>query len=428
MPREPKLLAFYLPQFHPIPENDAWWGKGFTEWTNVVQGRPQFQAHYQPHVPADLGFYDLRLRESRAAQAALARAYGIDGFCYHYYWFGGKRLLEQPLEAMLADGEPDLPFCLCWANENWTRRWNGEERDVLIAQSHSPEDDLAMFADVSRHFADPRYIRIDGRPVFLVYRADILPDPMATVRRWREQAAREGLADPYLCAVQSFGIGDPTGWGFDAAVAFPPHGVVAAEYATEETHAVPGFKGRVFDYLDAVRFDLARAPVNYPRFPCVMPSWDNTARRRQFGHCYQGSHPMVYRAWLADAIARSQRDPHTPAPLVFINAWNEWAEGCHLEPDLRYGHAWLQATQAARHHGPAPDKLLDGLIAGLSPASQDVGVGDAWEYIELDTKSSRRVPPSRRQRFYLSARGFFNRWPRLKKAIRPFARFLGFID
>ena len=194
----PKLIAFYLPQFHPIPENDAWWGKGFTEWRSVVRAQPKFKGHYQPHLPSDLGFYDLRVPETRIAQADLAREYGIHGFCYYYYWFNGRRLLERPLDEVLQSGQPDFPFCVCWANENWTRRWDGADHDVLIAQHYSPEGDARLIADLAPLFRDPRYIRIDGRPLFVVYRANLLPDARASVARFREQAKREGLPDPYL--------------------------------------------------------------------------------------------------------------------------------------------------------------------------------------------------------------------------------------
>src|SRR5881275_2844289 len=180
-----RTIAFYLPQYHPIPENDAWWGKGFTEWTNVAKARPLFRGHYQPHLPADLGFYDLRLPEVRAAQAVLAREYGIDGFCYYHYWFSGKRLLNRPFDEVLTSGEPDFPFCLCWANENWTRRWDGKDADILLSQSHTPEDDLAFIQHIEPMLLTKNYIRIAGKPMVLVYRPSLFPDAAATADRWR---------------------------------------------------------------------------------------------------------------------------------------------------------------------------------------------------------------------------------------------------
>src|SRR5262245_7933162 len=190
-----RLIAVYLPQFHPIPENDRSWGKGFTEWTNVAQAKPMFRGHYQPHLPADLGFYDLRLPEARRAQADLAQAHGIHGFCYYHYWFHGRRLLERPFDEVLASGEPDFPFCLCWANEPWTRRWDGKDQEILMPQEYSDRDDLAHIRWLARAFQDRRYIRVDGRPMFLVYRASRLPDPARTAATWREEARRLGAGD-----------------------------------------------------------------------------------------------------------------------------------------------------------------------------------------------------------------------------------------
>ncbi|SMC28964.1 Glycosyltransferase WbsX [Andreprevotia lacus DSM 23236] len=422
-----QLIAFHLPQFHPIPENDAWWGKGFTEWRNVVRGEPNFAGHYQPHLPADLGFYDLRLEQARAAQAELAARYGVTGFCFHYYWFDGKRLLEQPLEAMLAGGAPDFPFCLCWANENWTRRWNGDERNVLIAQSHSPEDDIAMMQDVARHFADHRYIRFNGRPVLLVYRIDILPDPAATVQRWREVCRELGVGDPYLCAVQSFGIGDPTVHGFDAAVEFPPHGMIAAEWPGKQMDAVDDFTGRIFSYPDAARFALEKPAVDYPRFRGVMPSWDNTARRLRYGHCYYGSHPLLYRAWLAEVIEQARQNDKLPVPAVFINAWNEWAEGCHLEPDLRYGSAWLDATKAAREQGPAPAPLLAAMLHGQQPDAA-LPADAAWADCRLHAAQQAVPAAGLAGSFYLRLRLWVNRHQRIKRALMPVARALRWVE
>jgi O-antigen biosynthesis protein len=227
----PRVIAFHLPQFHPIPENDAWWGKGFTEWTNVTRARPFFAGHYQPRFPADLGFYDLRLPEILQAQASLARDHGIHGFCYHYYWFkGGKRLLERPIEQMLASGTPDFPFCLCWANENWTRRWDGQESEVLMPQEYDTESDLAFLHSVLPYFRDPRYIRVGDRPLLVVYRATLFPDPATTVKLWQDEMRRLGEAVPYLVAAESFDVSAATAAaaGFDATCEFPPHGTAKA--------------------------------------------------------------------------------------------------------------------------------------------------------------------------------------------------------
>src|SRR5271170_7629300 len=194
-----RAIAFYLSQYHPIPENDLWWGTGFTEWTNVTRARPNFVGHYQPHLPADFGFYDLRVPETLERQAALARSYGLHGFCYYYYWFAGKRLLERPIEQMRVSGQPDFPYCLCWANENWTRRWDGRDGEVLVRQTYSEHDDLAHIRWLAEAFSDPRYLRIRGRPVFLVYRAASLPEAVRTTETWRRESVRLGVGEPYLC-------------------------------------------------------------------------------------------------------------------------------------------------------------------------------------------------------------------------------------
>ena len=264
----PRLIAFYLPQFHPIPENDAWWGPGFTEWTNVTRARPLFAGHRQPRLPADLGFYDLRLPEAREAQAALARRYGIHGFCYYYYWFkDGVQLLERPLREMLDSGAPDFPFCLCWANENWTRRWNGRDRDVLVAQDHSPANNLAFIRSIVPYLRDPRYIRVEGRPLLLVYRAGLIPGLAATVSAWREELARHGLPPPYLVAAETFEFpGAQAGAaGFDAACEFPPHQATPlARVAPAALGLGPEFTGGVLDYTKIATDFRERALPDYP--------------------------------------------------------------------------------------------------------------------------------------------------------------------
>ena len=226
-----RFIAFYLPQFYPTPYNDAWWGKGFTEWTNVVQGRPRFRGHYQPHLPADLGFYDLRLSETREAQAELAKQFGVYGFCYYHYWFSGKRILERPLDEVLASGKPDFPFCICWANETWKKSWIGRNTVTLLEQTFSFEDDLAHIRQLLPVLADSRYIRIEGRPLLLVYRVELLPEPRKTAEIWRSEAIKAGLGDLFLVNVQSTYLPQgtsPDTVGFDAAVRFEPRAQPAA--------------------------------------------------------------------------------------------------------------------------------------------------------------------------------------------------------
>jgi lipopolysaccharide biosynthesis protein len=343
-----KLIAFYLPQFHPIRENDLWWGRGFTDWINVVRARPSFAGHYQPHLPADLGFYDLRLEETRIAQAHLARDYGIYGFCYYHYWFNGKRLLERPFQEVLFSGRPDFPFCLCWANENWTRRWDGREEDILMEQRCSLEDARDFIAALFRAFDDPRYIRVHGRPLLLVYRVDIIPQMRVIASLWRQECRKAGVGDPYLCMVESFGnMGrDPGSIGFDAAVEFPPHNQ-GWPYQGILSMLSQGFFGEIFDWREARRHLTERQLPSHTLFRTVMPMWDNTPRNQERAHIYHGSSPQTYGEWLHDAVRQTRRLRSEEERLIFINAWNEWGEGCHLEPDLVHGHAYLRATRDA---------------------------------------------------------------------------------
>ncbi len=348
-------LSFYLPQFHPTAENDEWWGQGFTEWTYVTRGRPLFRGHYQPQLPADLGFYDLRVPETRAAQAQLAREHGIFGFCYWHYWFGGRRLLERPFQQVLDSGEPDFPFALCWANEPWTRAWDGLTSEVLVAQQYSEEDDRLHLQWLLEAFADDRYVKIDGKPVFLVYRASRMPDVRRTVEVWREEAARAGV-DLYLCRVELDGRdkGDPTGLGFDAAVEFQPDFTDLGRplwrrpihrAARRVFHPRSAYRRhRVFDYPAFVDRMLERPAPAYKRFPGITPSWDNTPRRARGGVVFRDSTPAEYERWLRGVVGTYE--PYSPEEnLLFICAWNEWAEGNHLEPCQRFGRGYLEATR-----------------------------------------------------------------------------------
>jgi hypothetical protein len=336
-----KVIAFYLPQFHPIPENDQWWGKGFTEWSRATRARPQFVGHYQPHLPERLGFYDLRLPEVRARQAALARGHGVHGFCYYYYWFGTKTLLERPLTEMLASGA-DLPFCVCWANEHWTRRWDGAEREMLIEQRYGPELDAALIEDLMPFLRDPRYLRVRGAPVLLVYRPGAIPDPLATTARWRLAAREHGLSDLHLVAALTFGLLDPRPLGFDAAVEFPPHGEPANLCAVEGIE--PGFSGAVIDFRAVVSRRLALPTPSFRLYRTAMAGWDNTPRLGRRATVFHDASPGAYEEWLRGLVTAA-RLGHPEHQLVFVNAWNEWAEGAHLEPDERFGTGYLEATR-----------------------------------------------------------------------------------
>ncbi|MCB0164754.1 MAG: glycoside hydrolase family 99-like domain-containing protein [Anaerolineae bacterium] len=343
-------IAFYLPQFHPIPENDQWWGKGFTEWTNVAGAKPLFEGHRQPHLPSTLGFYDLRLPEARQAQADLAREYGIYGFCYYHYWFNGRRLLERPFNEVLTSGQPDFPFCLCWANENWTRTWDGLEQHLLMQQKYSPEDDRQHIQWLAGAFRDKRYIRVEDKPLFLVYRISKLPNPSQTAAIWREEAHKMGLGELYLCTVESLRDDriDPAQIGFDAAVEFQPDWLSLPEPILNF-----GENNQVYDYKAVVEKMLQRNTPTYKRFPGITPSWDNTPRRQKDARILHNASPKLYQKWL-EAIIEKFTPPSPDENFIFINAWNEWGEGAHLEPSQELGIAYLEATKNALQKANEP--------------------------------------------------------------------------
>ena len=359
--KEIKLISVVLPQFHPIPLNDRLWGKGFTEWTNVTKTRPLFKGHHQPHLPGELGFYDLRVPEVRAQQAALAVEHGIHGFCYYHYWFNGERLLERPFKEILASGEPDFPFCLCWANENWTRAWAKGDRDILMQQNYGPEDDLRHIHSLLPAFADRRYIRIDGKPLFIFYRADHLPDPRQTFDLWRNEAIKAGIGELCLARFEADGGGiqqdDPRTIGLDLAIEFTPDwrhlggryyvsrkaklamalGLLSKAFATHNVH----------DYQIMVDRIMSKPDPAYPFVRCVSPGFDNSPRRASNATILYKNSPRAYQAWLERAINWTPDHNQGDHRMVFINAWNEWAEGNHLEPDALHGRAYLEATRAA---------------------------------------------------------------------------------
>jgi len=350
-----RLIAFYLPQYHPIPENDRWWGKGFTEWHNVVRARPNFTGHYQPHMPAELGFYDLRVPETRAEQADLAAEHGIFAFCYYYYWFSGTKLLARPLTEIAASGAPDFPFCICWANENWTRRWDGRDDEILIAQKHRDDDAERFIDDVLPLFADPRYVRVRDRPLLCVYCASALPDARRFVDVWRAKARAAGHPDLFLACVESIHQrpGDPRPLGFDSAIEFPPHWTRSNVVTQAIAGVRPGFHGEILDYVSCAKAMLARPRTEYPLFRGVMPGWDNTPRGQDRSHVFVNAEPANYARWLRGVVEQAH-ERRKDERIVFVNAWNEWGEGCHLEPDARYGRAYLDATARALDTATTP--------------------------------------------------------------------------
>ena len=346
-----RALAFFLPQFHEIPENNEWWGEGFTEWTNVRRAFPLYPGHDQPRVPhPDLDYYNLLEAGVKEKQAAMARRFGLHGFCYYFYWFGGRRILEKPLEQILAAGKPDFPFCLCWANENWSRRWDGNDEEVLLRQNHSPEDDVAMIRCLIDYFRDPRYIRVGGKPLFVIYRPGLLPDAKATYRRWREVCRREGIGEIYLAAVRAFKLDEPGDTGLDALIQFPPLGFDKLKYSLmdpKEVDANPTFSGKLYRYDEFQSCYTADRRRAFKLFRGVMPAWDNTPRRLTGSAVFHGGTPGKYFSWLRNAIQQTEAQFHGDERLVFINAWNEWAEGAYLEPDQTHGYLPLELTRRA---------------------------------------------------------------------------------
>jgi lipopolysaccharide biosynthesis protein len=353
-----KAIAIYLPQFHPIPENDRAWGKGFTEWTNVKKAKPLFRGHYQPQLPADLGFYDLRQAEVREKQAKLAADHGIYGFCYYHYWFNGKRLLHEPFDAILQSKTPDFPFCLFWANETWSRRWLGEEKDIIIKQTYSQEDDYVHIRWLIEAFRDPRYIKINNRPLFLIYRPNNFPDISKTLKIFREECVKQGIENPYLVASNSHaGKTDLRKSGFDAMLNFEPQLGVLPYFMDDRQMfkklvnnlkmGIPSARLKVYDYDDAHRRMQDRS-FSYPYFPCTFVNWDNSPRRGKNGIIIRNSTPDKFQYYLERSFAKlKEMNLPDSENFAFINAWNEWAEGNYLEPDKQFKSSYLIAVKKA---------------------------------------------------------------------------------
>jgi lipopolysaccharide biosynthesis protein len=363
---KPRIIAFYLPQYHPIPENDEWWGEGFTDWVNVVKAKPRFYGHYQPHIPTDLGFYDLRKEETRLAQAEMAREYGIFGFCYYHYWFNERMLLERPFNEVLNSGKPDFPFCLCWANENWTRRWDGHDNEILMGQNYEDYNPEIHLLWLEKAFADKRYIRIDEKPLLLIYNTIDIPDLKNKITIWRKTARKKGYRDLYLCAVKSvhYNLSDSEviNFGFDAIVDFIPNNEILKYRKTSGlsryyfnriiNKIISVFRlenkfkklpiTEILSYKKIVNYKIKQSHRNFKYFPCVFPSWDNSARKKS-SHVIQNEDFEIYKKWLENSIEKIKYNS-SDEQIVFINAWNEWAEGCHLEPDIRNGRKFLNAT------------------------------------------------------------------------------------
>ncbi|MCI5742868.1 glycoside hydrolase family 99-like domain-containing protein [Phocaeicola faecicola] len=349
-----RVLALYLPQFHPIPENDVWWRKGFTEWMNVGKARPLYRGHYQPRVPADLGYYDLRVPEVRKAQADMAREYGVEGFCYWHYWFGnGKQLLERPFEEVLQSGEPDFPFCLAWANESWRGFHHGlKRREILIEQTYpSEEDHIAHFYHVLRAFKDERYVKVDGKPLFMVYQPFQLPDAAHFIQLWQKLARENGLKGIHFVG-QIYG---PEKADAVSALGFDAVNIVGMynykKHRNQVTYLCRKLRKLLFrspmiePYREVMKYFIGKEERKEDRYPTIIPNWDHTPRTGRQGLVFHGATPERFERHLQDVaqVVEGKRPEHN---LVFIKSWNEWAEGNYMEPDLKYGMAYLEKLKA----------------------------------------------------------------------------------
>jgi lipopolysaccharide biosynthesis protein len=327
-----RKIAFYLPQFHEIPENNEFWGKGFTEWTNVKRALPQYEGHTLPVIPRD-GYYDLNDPEVHKYQSDLALKNGIDAFCFYTYWFSGRSLMRKVIDIAVNSHVPGFKFCLCWANETWSRRWDGQEHEILIKQNHNSEIDANYIDDHAELLSHENYLRVDGKPLLIVYRSDILDNPTATLNNLRNRARVLGLGELFLVMAQTFGATDPREAGFDCAVEFPPHGLEAK--TDLESNRLKGFNGYLYDYRSAVINACKRKPDPFLVLPTVMPAWDNTPRRMGDSNIYTNESIGAFKFWIRNKVAMIESlNISQDKKLLFINAWNEWAEGSQIEPDL----------------------------------------------------------------------------------------------
>lgn len=377
-----RIIALYLPQFHPIPENNLWWGPGFTEWTNVAKAKPLFKGHVQPKIPADLGFYDLRLPEVREQQAALAREAGVEGFCYYHYWFGGKQLLERPFNEVLASGKPDFPFCLCWANHSWSnktwsRKSNLQSNSILIEQTYPGyEDDYNHFMNLLSAFRDKRYITVDGKPVFFLYNPWEHTRVREWIKTWRKLASENGLPGLHLVsmcdATLTFKI-NPDGtksrvlpnvenskdlfqtvlnMGFDAVNCV---GMRRGELLSEgrllnlcktilRKAGLP--VGMYFNYSKTVKGFFPPETKWENVYPTIIPQWDRSPRAATLDGIYTHATPKAFEEHINDAL-RYIKEKSPEHKILILKSWNEWGEGNYVEPDLEFGHGWLDAIRSA---------------------------------------------------------------------------------
>lgn len=366
-----RIIAFYLPQFHRIPINDKTWGKGFTEWRQLPKSMPRFPGHYQPRTPRDLGFYDLTNNQILEEQACLAASAGIEAFCFYYYSFGTQRVLDAPLDAYASKQSLPTNFLIMWANENWTKTWDGLDSHVFLKQEYLRSDEDWNIHELARYLSNPNYFRIGDRPLLIIYRPLLIPDPIETISRWRERfRSRHGL-DPLIFCALGFGLTDPSTVGCDGAIEFPPHRLASKSEDLQVDPFFSGYNGRVIEYDSFIKASLdAKEEDTFPVIKTAVPSWDNDARRPCAGFSLAHSSPFKFQAWLTQLIHRAVSQPVYGESIVAINAWNEWAEAAYLEPDCHYGSAYLNAcfrSSVSRDHQPSLKSCLPIKVSVVLP-------------------------------------------------------------
>lgn len=347
--QDPKIIAYYLPQMHPTPDNDRWWGKGITEWNNVSKAVPQYLGHYQPRLPGELGYYDLRIKDNIVRQTELARMYGIYAFCWYYYWFDGKRLLDLPLNLYRDNPDIDFPFCLCWANEDWTKSFSGSSREVLVKQSRDKKSYVKFIHGITPYLEDKRYITINGKKLLIIYKPMDIPESQEVTDYWREYCKNKGIGELYLVGCWTSDLGKYSVLpGFDAMAEFQPGSIL--NYCKKKNDQIQfineHYFGAVYGYDEIIHQKVYARNFNKGKlYNAIMPMWDNTPRRNNRGSMiFDASSPDLYKIWLKEIIQNNHSRNDLDDDLIFVNAWNEWGEGAYLEPDRRYGYAYLQAT------------------------------------------------------------------------------------
>lgn len=339
-----KPIAFYLPQFYATAINDKNWGAGFTEWTNVAKAVPQYYGHYQPHIPERLGYYNLENINVMEEQCRLARNYGIYGFCFYYYFFQGENQLEFPVRNFAENPNISFPFCLCWANENWTRRWDGKNEEILLRQRYSYEDMRMLISKVSKYFIHKKYIKIDHRPLFIIYNPLEIPNLDEYIKLWRNLYSELGLGELFLVCAKTFGLDNiDIIKKFDACVEFPPHGIHIGKKIDYSLLTNKFFEGSIYQIKEYI--DNLDENYTYNLFKCAFPSWDNTARVGKKAKIFSDASPETFKLWLNKIINYTIKSKEKDKRYFFINAWNEWGEGAHLEPDRKFGYAYLDVLR-----------------------------------------------------------------------------------